>query len=71
MGKRVLGVERDLGGSVEEIQLQTRVMCSPSLEVEMELATPLPHSRSAEDDDLDHVIVNFVTNAAPAVQEVP
>jgi hypothetical protein len=66
-----LGVERDLGGSVEEIQLQTRVMCSPGLEVEMELATPLLHSRSAEDDDLDHVIVNFVGSAAPAVQEVP
>jgi hypothetical protein len=58
-------------GSVEELQLETRVMCSPGLEVEVELAAPLMLGRSVGDDDLDRVIVGLVGNAAPAVEEVP
>jgi hypothetical protein len=46
-------------------------MCSPGLEVELELAAPLALARSVGDDDLDHVIVDLVGNAAPAMEEVP
>jgi hypothetical protein len=70
MGKRV-GVKRDSRGSVEELQLETGVMCSPGLEVELELAAPLALATSVGDDDLDHVIVDLVGNAAPAMEEVP
>ena len=65
------GVKRDSHGSVEELQLETRVMCSPGLEVELELAAPLALATSVGDDDLDHVIVGLVGNGAPAVEEVP
>ena len=58
-------------GSVEELQLETRVMCAPGLEVEVELAAPLALGRRVGDDDLERVIVDLVGNAAPAVEEVP
>ena len=45
-------------------------MRSPGLEVEIELAPPLALARSVGDDDLDHVILDHVGNAAPAVKEV-
>jgi glutamate dehydrogenase/leucine dehydrogenase len=63
-------LQRDSLGSVEELQLETRVMCSPGLEVEVELAAPLALGRSVGDDDLDRVIVDLVGNAAPAVEEI-
>ncbi len=59
----------DFLGSVEEFKLEAGVMCSPGLEVEIELATPLALS-SVGDDDFDHVILDHVGNAAPAVKEV-
>ena len=46
-------------------------MCSPGLEVEVELAAPLALGRSVGDDDLERVIADLVGNAAPAVEEVP
>ena len=55
---------------VEELQLETRVTRSPSLEVEVELPPRLPLGRSVGDDDLDRVIVDLVGNAAAAVEEV-
>jgi hypothetical protein len=58
-------------GSVEELQLETRVMCSPGLEVEVEFAAPLALGGSVGDDDLDRAIADLVGNAAPAVEEVP
>src|SRR5713226_9313560 len=39
-------------------------MCSPGLEVEVELAAPLLLGRSVGDDDLDRVIVDLVGHAA-------
>ena len=67
------GVElkRDPLGSVDQLQLETRAMCSPGLEVEVEFAAPLALGRSVGDDDLDRVIVDLVGNAAPPVEEVP
>jgi hypothetical protein len=67
------GVElkRESLGSVEELQLETPVMCSPGREVEVELAARLALGRSVGDDNLDRVIVDLVGNAAPAVEEVP
>jgi len=44
--------------------LETRVMCSPGLEVEVELAAPLALGRSVGDDHLDRVIVDLVGNAS-------
>jgi len=64
-------VKRDPLGSVEELQFQTRVLCSPSVQVEVELAAPLALGRSVGDDHLDRVIVDLVGNAAPAVEEIP
>jgi 2-methylcitrate dehydratase PrpD len=58
-------------GSVEELQLETRVMCSPGLEIELELALSLALAGSVGDDDLDHVILDHVANAAPAAEKVP
>jgi hypothetical protein len=58
-------------GSVEELQRETRVMRSPSLEIELELAAPLTLVRSVGDDHPDHVILDLVGNAAPAAEEVP
>jgi hypothetical protein len=46
-------------------------MCSPDLEVEVELAAPLALARSVGDDDLERVIADLVGHAAPAVDEVP
>ncbi len=43
VGRRL---KRDPLGSVEQLQLETRVMCSPGLEVEVELAAPLALGRS-------------------------
>src|SRR5437870_4049734 len=63
-------IAREAPGSVEELQLETRVMCSPGLEVEVEFAAPLALGRSVGDDHLDRVIVDLVGNAAPAVEEV-
>jgi hypothetical protein len=63
--------KRDPLGSVEEFQLETRVMRSPGLEVEVELTPPLPLVASVGGDDLDRVIVDLVGNEAPAVEEVP
>jgi hypothetical protein len=60
----------DFLGSVEEFKLEARVMCSPGLEVEIELAASLALG-SVGDDDFDHVILDNVGNAAPAVKEVP
>src|SRR6266508_5081907 len=57
--------------SVDELELVTRVMCSPGLEVELDLAAPLPVARSVGNDDLDHVRLDHVGNAAPAVEIVP
>ncbi len=57
--------------SAEELQLETRVMCSPGLEVEVQLAAFLPLVSSVRHDDLDRVTVDFVGNATPAVAEVP
>src|SRR5439155_22542526 len=65
------GVKHESPGSVEELQLETRVMCSPGLEVELELAAPLALATSVGDDDLDHIIVDLVGNPTPAVEEVP
>jgi hypothetical protein len=45
-------------------------MRSPGLEVEIELAPPPVLARSVGDDDLDHVILDYVGNAAPPVKEV-
>jgi hypothetical protein len=67
----VYRLKRDPPGSVEELQRETRVTCAPGFEVEPELAPPLPLVRSVGDDDLDHVILDLVGNAAPAVEEVP
>ncbi len=64
-------LKRDPLGSVEELQLETRVMCSPGLEVEAELAAPLALGRSVGDDDLDRVIADLVGDAAPAVEDAP
>jgi hypothetical protein len=61
---------RDRIGSVAERQLETRVMCSPGLEVDVELATPLVLVGGVGDNDLDRVIVDLVGDAAPAMQEV-
>src|SRR5712691_7750766 len=68
MGQRVGACtdSSDPLGSVEELQLETRVTRSPGLEVEVELAAPLALGRSVGDDDLDRVIVQLVGNAAPA-----
>jgi hypothetical protein len=63
--------KRDPLGSVEEFQLETRVMCSPGLEVEVELTPPLPLVASVGGDDLDRVIVDLVGNEAPALEEAP
>jgi hypothetical protein len=46
-------------------------MCSPGLEVEIELSAPLALAWSVGDEDLDHIIRDRVGNAAPAVEEVP
>jgi hypothetical protein len=46
-------------------------MCSPGGEVEIELATLLVLARSVGDEDLDHVILDHVGNAAPAFEEAP
>ncbi len=46
-------------------------MCSPGLEVEVELAATLALGRSVGDDHLDRLIVDLVGNAAPTVEEVP
>jgi hypothetical protein len=58
-------------GSVDELQLEIRVMCSPGLEVELELAAPLLLSWSVGDDDLDRVIDDLVGHATPAVGRSP
>jgi len=58
-------------GSVEELELVTLVMCSPGLDVEVELAPRLVLGRNIGDDDFDRVIVDLVGNAAPAVEEGP
>jgi hypothetical protein len=63
-------LNRDPLGSVEELELETRVMRSPGLEVEVELAAPLALARSVGDEDLDHAILHHVGNAAPEVKEV-
>ena len=65
------GVKPESPGSVEELQLETRVMCAPGLEVEVELAAPLALARSVGDNHFDHVILDLVGNAAPAVEEIP
>jgi hypothetical protein len=57
-------------GSVEELQLETRVMCSPGLQVEVEFAAPLALGGSVGDDHLDRTIAELVGNKAPAVEEV-
>jgi hypothetical protein len=58
-------------GSVGEFQLETRVMCSPGLEVEVELAAPLALGGSVGDDHLERVIADLVGKAAPASEELP
>jgi len=58
-------------GSVEKLQFETRVMCSPGLEVKVEFAASLALGGSVGDDDHDRAIVDLVGNAAPAVEEVP
>ena len=55
----------------EDLQLETRVMRSPRLEVELQLPAPLALGRSVGDDHLDRLIVDVVGNTAPAVEEVP
>jgi hypothetical protein len=46
-------------------------MRSPGLEVEVEFAAPLALGKSVGDDHLERVIADLVSNAAPAVKEVP
>ena len=70
-GAGVQRLKRDPPGSVEKLQRETRVTCAPGFEVEPELAPPLPFVTSVGDDDLDHVILDLVGNAAPAVEEGP
>jgi hypothetical protein len=70
IGVRACCLDRDPLGSVEELELETRVMRSPSLEVEAGLAAPLTLTRGVGDEDLDHVILDHVGNAAPEVKEV-
>ena len=53
-----------------ELELESRVVCKPGLEVEIELAAPLALARGVGDEDLDHVILDHIGNAAPAVEEV-
>jgi hypothetical protein len=64
-------LKHDPLGSVEELQLETRVRCPPGLEEEVQLAAPLGLTGSVGDDDLDHVILDHVGDAAPAVEELP
>jgi hypothetical protein len=47
------------------------VICSPDLEVEVELAASLALASSVGNDHLDRVTVDLVGHAAPAVEEVP
>jgi hypothetical protein len=64
-------IAQNAPGSVEDLQLDTRVMRAPGLEVEVELAAALALGRSVGDDHLDRVILDLVGDAAPAVEEVP
>ncbi len=57
--------------SVEQAKLDLRVMCSPGGDVEIELAALLVLARSVGDEDLDHLILDQVGNAAPEVEVVP
>jgi hypothetical protein len=50
-----LGACHDPLGSVEDLQLETRVMCPPGLEVEIELA-PLAVAETVGDENLNHVL---------------
>jgi hypothetical protein len=71
MQEQLKSIAHESPGSVEELQLGTRVMCSPGLEVEVEFAAPLALGGSVGDDDLDRAIADLVSNEAPAVEEVP
>jgi hypothetical protein len=55
---------------VEQVQVEARMMRSPGLEVEIELAVP-PSGGSVEDDDLDRAIADLVGDAAPAARSAP
>ena len=46
-------------------------MCSPGLEVEVELAASLALGKSVRDDHLERVIADLVGDAAPALKEGP
>jgi hypothetical protein len=71
MQEQLKTIAHESPGSVEELQFETRVMCSPGLEVEVEFAAPLALGGSVGDDDLDRAIADLVGNEAPAVEEVP
>ena len=51
-------------GSVERLQLEARMVGSPGLEVEIELAAPLALGRCVGDGDLDRAIDDLVSSAA-------
>jgi hypothetical protein len=70
MQEQLKTIAHESPGSVEELQLETRVMCSPGLEVEVEFEAPLALGGSV-DDDLDCAIADLVGNEAPAVEDVP
>ena len=70
MQEQLKTIAHESPGSVEELQFETRVMCSPGLEVEVEFAAALALGGSVGDDDLDRTIVDLVGNAPPAMEEV-
>jgi hypothetical protein len=71
MQEQLKTIAHESPGSVEELQLEARVVCLPRVEVEVEFAAPLALGGSVGDDDVDRAIAELVGNEAPAVEEVP
>jgi hypothetical protein len=56
-------------GLVEQLQLDTRMLGTPGLEVELELAAPLTLASDVGDDDLDRSLADLVGHAAQRPQK--